>query len=77
MLAVQARAVAALCRLAAAFPEAEVAVVSHGDVIKAVLAHILRAPLDMLRRIEIGPASTSRLALHRDDATVHAINLPA
>ena len=77
MLAVQARAVSGLCRLAAAFPEDEVVVVSHGDIIKSLLAHFLGTPLDLLRRIEIGPASTSRRVRYEEDAKVLAITLPA
>jgi len=77
MLAVQARAMAGLRRLAAAWPDGEVVVVSHADVIKAVLAHVLGAPLDLLHRIEVAPASTSRLAVAEEDAVVLGINLPA
>lgn len=76
MLAVQARAVAAIARLAAVWPDGEVVVVSHGDVIKAILAHLLGAPLDLLRRIEVGPGSISRVLLTGDDARVLGINLP-
>jgi probable phosphoglycerate mutase len=75
MLAVQARAVAAVLRLAAAWPEREVVVVSHADVIKAVLAHVLGMPLDLLRRIEVAPGSMSLVALHGDDARVIGMNL--
>jgi broad specificity phosphatase PhoE len=75
MLAVQARALAGLSRLAVRYPDAELAVVSHADVIKAVLTHVLGAPLDLMRRLEISPGSISQLALRADDATVLAINL--
>lgn len=57
------------------YPEGEVVVVSHGDVVKAVLAHFLATPLDLLRRIEVGPASRSVLALSDEDARILAINL--
>lgn len=77
MSAVQTRAVAALLRWHAAFPEAEVALVSHGDVIKAMLLHALGAPLDMILRIEIAPASRSVLVLDRLSVQVRALNLPA
>jgi probable phosphoglycerate mutase len=75
MLAVQARAVAAVLRLAAAWPAREVVVVSHADVIKAILAHVLGMPLDLLRRIEVAPGSMSLVALHGDDARVIGMNL--
>jgi broad specificity phosphatase PhoE len=76
MLAVQARALAGLLRLAAEHPDAELALVSHADVIRPVLAHFLGSPLDLMRRIEIGPGSISQLALYREDAKILAINLP-
>jgi broad specificity phosphatase PhoE len=76
MLAAQARAVAALLRWRAAHGEGEIVVVSHGDVVKAILAHALAVPLDLFRRIEIAPASRSVLVLGDDDARVTGINLP-
>jgi broad specificity phosphatase PhoE len=76
MLAVQARAIAGLLHFASLYPSAELALVSHADVIKAMLAHVLGAPLDLMRRIEIGPGSISQLALYPDDAKVLAVNLP-
>jgi probable phosphoglycerate mutase len=75
ILAVQARAVAGLLRHAGRNDNAEVVVVSHADVIKVVLAHFLGAPLDLMRRIEIGPGSISQLMLHEDDAKILAVNI--
>ena len=65
-LEAQARAVAGVLRLAEAHPDGEacVAAVSHADVIKAVLGHLLGIPLDLQHRLEIAPASVSALALH-------------
>ncbi len=77
MLAAQARAVAALGVLIAGAGEAEIAVFSHGDVIKAVLAHFLALPLDLLPRLEIDPGSRSELTVYEADARVRGINLPA
>lgn len=57
--AVQHRAVAACEHLAADHAGKTVAVVSHADVIKTVLAHYLGAPLDLYQRIVVGPASVS------------------
>jgi probable phosphoglycerate mutase len=74
MLAVQARAMASLWRQAEA--GGTVLAVSHSDVIKAVLAHVLGMPLDLLHRLEVGPASRSSLVLGADWARVEAINLP-
>jgi broad specificity phosphatase PhoE len=76
MLAVQSRAVAGLRRLADLHGDGEVVVVSHADVIKAMLAHVLGSPLDLLGRMDIGPGSVSRVVLYGTDATVLAINAP-
>jgi probable phosphoglycerate mutase len=73
-LDVQARAVGAMGRLAATWREGEVVVVSHADVIKAVLGHVLGAPLDLMRRIEIEPGSMSRVAVWGEDARVLGVN---
>ena len=77
MLAVQARAVTAMLRLRAAWPGAEIAVVSHADVLKAVLAALLGMPLDLCRRLEIAPASRSVVMLADTDAQVQGIGLPS
>lgn len=63
MLEVQARAVVGLQRLHAEYPNSLIAVVSHGDVIRAALNYYLGAPLDLFRRLEISPASVSILEL--------------
>jgi len=77
MLAAQSRAVAAILRQRAAHPGSELVVVSHGDVVKAILAHFLGMPLDLFRRLDIAPGSRSVLALHDEDAQVRAVNLPS
>ena len=66
MLEVQARAVDALEALAGSHPEGPVVLVSHGDVIKAALAHYLGVSLDHLLRFELDPGSVS--ILERDGA---------
>ncbi len=76
MLAVQARSVAAVVRLRQAHPEGNVVIVSHGDVIKSILAHFLTIPLDMFRRFDIAPASRSIVAVTDEDARVLAVNIP-
>lgn len=63
MMQVQARAVAELVRLRDKHPGARIALVSHADVIKAVLAAFLGLPLDQHMRFEIAPASCSTLVL--------------
>jgi len=60
---VQMRAVNAIEELAAAHPRELVAVVTHADLIKMVLAHFLGMHLDAFQRIVIAPASISSLML--------------
>lgn len=74
MHAVQARALTAMRRWRG--PPA-VVFVTHGDVIKAALLHIMGAPLELLRRIDVEPGSRSVIELWNDDAIVRAVNLPA
>src|SRR5699024_10608897 len=62
MAAMQARSVAAIRRHDAAVeaehgPEAVWAAVSHGDIIKSVLADAFGMHLDLFQRINVGPAS--------------------
>jgi probable phosphomutase (TIGR03848 family) len=64
LAAMQARAVAAVRRHDAAIeaehgPTAVWAVVSHGDLIKAILADALGMHLDLFQRLNVGPASVS------------------
>ena len=77
MLQAQARAVDAILRLHARWPGSEVVVVSHGDIVKAVVAYFLGTPIDLMRRIEIAPASRSVLWLGETDVSVGAINMSA
>lgn len=71
---VPVRALAGLHRLRLAHPKGLVLVVSHGDVIKAVLATCLGMSLDHLERLEIAPASASVLALGGDWCQVRLVN---
>ncbi|SDD20252.1 histidine phosphatase family protein [Nocardioides lianchengensis] len=64
MTTMQARSVAAVRRLDAAFeaehgPGAVWVAVSHGDIIKSVLADALGMHLDLFQRINVDPASVS------------------
>ena len=76
MLAVQMRSIAAVVRLRGAYPDGEIVVVSHGDVIKSIVAHFLTIPLDMFRRFDIAPASRSVVAVSDEDSRVLAVNIP-
>jgi probable phosphoglycerate mutase len=59
LVGAQARAVAACESIAAAHKKATVALVTHADIIKAVIAHYLGQPLDLFQRIGVAPASVS------------------
>jgi probable phosphomutase (TIGR03848 family) len=61
--AAQARAVEATERIAVAHPGRTVVLVSHADIIKAVLAHHLGMGLDLFQRLVIAPASSSVIML--------------
>jgi broad specificity phosphatase PhoE len=74
MRAVQQRVVAALFDLCAAHPDGRVAIVSHGDVIRAALLFALGMPLDFYSRIEVAPASISTIHLESGGLRVLGIN---
>ena len=74
MLEAQARVVGGIGRLCAAHPEQSVALVSHGDVVKAALAYYLGLPLDAILRFEISPASVSTLVVGDWGAKVFSMN---
>ncbi|SFP83446.1 histidine phosphatase family protein [Sphingomonas rubra] len=61
MAEAQGRIVRALATLAAAHDGRTVAVVSHADMIRGAVAHVLGLPLDHLLRFDVDPASVSRL----------------
>lgn len=66
----QARAVDTLEALAGQHPRELVAIVSHADIIKAVLAHYLGMPLDTFQRLVVDPASVSVVHLPADGPPV-------
>jgi broad specificity phosphatase PhoE len=74
MRAVQQRIVAALFDLCAAHADARVAIVSHGDVIRAGLLFALGMPLDFYSRIEVAPASISTIHLEAGGMRVLGVN---
>lgn len=61
--AAQLRAVEAIEDLVARHRRDLVAAVSHGDVIKAVVAFYLGQPLDLFQRLHVGPASVTVFGL--------------
>lgn len=70
----QARAVNAIERLAQRHPNQRVAVVSHSDILKLVVAHYLGAHLDFYQRIEIAPASITILRLGANRPHIACVN---
>lgn len=64
MAAMAARGVAAVAEWSTRVgPAGTVAIVSHGDVIKAILSHALGQPFDHVQRIAISPGSLSVLRM--------------
>lgn len=60
---VQARAWECVSQIAENHPEATVAVVTHADVIRALLVLFLGMPLDLLPRIQVNPGSISEAVI--------------
>lgn len=82
LAAMQARAVAAIRRHDAAFeaehgPGAVWAAVSHGDIIKSILADALGMHLDLFQRINVNPASASIVRYSPTRPDVVAMNTDA
>jgi probable phosphoglycerate mutase len=71
---VQARVVAELACLAERHASRTIAVFSHGDTLRAAVAHYLGIPLDFLPRFEISPASVTELKLGPDTAILARLN---
>lgn len=63
MRGAQMRAVNAIEALAEQHPRARVAVFSHSDIIKMILAHYMGLHLDLFQRIDVSPASISIIRL--------------
>ena len=74
MLEVQVRIVAVLERLRTQYTHGVIAVVSHGDVIKAALGHYAGIPLDLLQRLVINTASVSMVAVNNYGPQLLRIN---
>ena len=70
----QARAVDAIEEIAARHHKHMVAVFSHSDVIKMILAHYLGMPLDLFQRLHISTASISAVHVSSGRLMVSRIN---
>lgn len=75
MLEVQARALRKLAELRG--QHRFVVIVTHGDVVRALMAHFLGMHLDLFFRIEIDPASLSLLEFGTNFALVRLLNAPS
>lgn len=74
MLHVQERIVQALDHLSEVHAGEHVAIISHGDVIKAALLHYLGTPLDRIHQIEVSPASVTMLAVEAGYGRITLMN---
>ena len=74
MVEVQDRMLQLIERLRCVHPEQTLALVGHGDVIKAALAYYLGVPLDLFGRIELSPASLSVIRVEPHGPQVLLIN---
>ncbi|MCU0263597.1 MAG: MSMEG_4193 family putative phosphomutase [Candidatus Nanopelagicales bacterium] len=70
MLAMAKRAVASVGDWVRREPAGTVAMVTHGDVIKAILSDALGQPFDAFQRIAVSPGSVSVVAYPRDQRPV-------
>ena len=73
-LEVQLRVYDALTELRDRHPEQKVAVVSHGDPIRAVIAHLAAIPLDLALRLRIDTASVSVVRLGDWEPEIMGVN---
>jgi broad specificity phosphatase PhoE len=71
---IQARVMSQLVRLKERHGDECVALITHGDIIKAALAYCTGAPLDLFHRVEISPASISVLMIADHGPWVACIN---
>lgn len=77
LLEVQSRIVAWIERTRAEVGEGTVALISHGDVLRAAIAFYLAVPLDLMGRFEVGPASVSILEVSDWGPRILGLNLSA
>ena len=70
----QARAVKAVDELTDRHPKETVAVVTHGDVVALVLAHLAGIHVDLFQRLEIAPASVTAIAVGAGAPRIRRVN---
>ncbi|HEX4165150.1 MAG TPA: histidine phosphatase family protein [Bryobacteraceae bacterium] len=75
MTEVQARAWRAIHAISTKLPpDSNVALVTHGDVIRSVLVLLLGIPIDHIHRLDIAPGSVSEFLITGHDPIVTAVN---
>jgi broad specificity phosphatase PhoE len=74
MLDVQRRALGLLERLGRDHDGARLVLVSHADIIKTVVSHVLGLPVDAWPRFDIGPASISTIVVGDWGAKLWTLN---
>lgn len=74
MLETQARMIQQMDCLRQSHPDDTIAVVSHGDPLRAVLAYFLGISLDAILQLELSTASLSVLQVHDWGARVMCVN---
>ena len=75
MVGVQARMVGEVERLRRSSPGRNIAIVSHNDPIKSLIAHFLGISLDLFLRITISTGSVSAVSVSQDSSFVHFVNM--
>lgn len=71
---VQDRVMSEMERLRLNHPAESIALVTHADVIRAALTHLLDMPVDQLLRLAVEPASVSAVVVGRDWSRVTLLN---
>lgn len=74
MAEASARMVAFIEEVRRDLPDQPVAVVSHGDPLRALILHCLGLSLDLIQRIELSPASVSVLSVGDGQAQIRSLN---
>ena len=71
---VQARAVAAVDEIVAAHRRGLVAIVSHADVVRLALMHLVGIHVDLIQRVQILPATVSVVSVGHGEPRLLALN---
>jgi probable phosphoglycerate mutase len=75
MVEVQSRMIAGIQKICSRHPGETVAIFSHNDPIKSVIAYYLGVSLDLFLRIEISTSSVSIVSIYENGAVIKGINL--